>query len=107
MHSSRQIWPINGPNLIDKSQSTKAIGGYRHISYMYCDSDQRGQRGPSIKRADQRPTLHRNIASSNNNRVLTKQPRVIAICNYDQSHRDIAIGDTQRSGYTHIYMRCD
>ena len=38
-HSNRQIWPINGPALIDGSQSTKAIGRYQHRLYGTCDNN--------------------------------------------------------------------
>jgi len=69
-------------------------GGYRQRPPKVHDSDQRGQRGPSIKRADRQPMLHRNITSANHSGEITVGPGhvqyVIAIDLIAISHWNIS-----------------
>lgn len=62
MHSSREIWPINGPDLIGGSQWAVEISGYWCGPYKTCDGDWRSQLGPSIKHENRWATLHCRIS---------------------------------------------
>lgn len=62
MHSSCQIWPINGLDLIGESQSAVAINRYRRRPYKTCNGDRWSQLGLSIKHIDRRRMLHHRTA---------------------------------------------
>lgn len=40
MHSSHEMWLINGPDPISKAKSTEENGGYWRGPYGICDNDQ-------------------------------------------------------------------
>lgn len=103
MCKSHQIWLINGPNLIGKSQLAKAIEGYWQRWYGTCDGDLWSQQGLSIKRTYRLPVLHHRITVGKYKGVI-QRPGVITIFDYDQSHRDIAIKDTQKRKHIHTYI---
>ena len=103
IHRSRQIWPINSPDPISISQSEMASKGYRRLPYEICDSDQREQREPLIKRVDRRPRLTHDIALAKYKEHL---PKAQGLCDMRLRHitSQYRIGAIQRSGANTI---CD